>query len=90
VQTAFYPLYEIEKGRLNITKRVATVRPLTEYFKAQQRYVPFPPELLALVQEVVREEYEKIIITYIQENRFSAGNGILAQSLGSLSLFMER
>jgi len=63
VNTGFYPLFEIEEGRANITQRISKPHPLGEYLKAQQRYTPFPPEIASLMQEVVREEYEKLLST---------------------------
>jgi len=60
VNTGFYPLYEIESGKLKVTKRVLKLQPLADYFKIQQRYIPFPPETIALIQEVIVEEYEKL------------------------------
>ena len=60
VNTGFYPLFEIESGKLKVTKRVLKLQPLADYFKVQQRYIPFPPELISLMQEVVIEEYEKL------------------------------
>ena len=61
VTTGFYPLYEMEGGTIQLTKHVAQPKPLSEYFKLQQRYLAFPPELLALLQEVTSEEYEKLV-----------------------------
>lgn len=61
VNTGFYPLFEVEAGKLKITKRVSPLPPLIKYFKAQQRYVAFPPELISLIQEVIVEEYEKLM-----------------------------
>lgn len=61
VTTGFYPLLEVEGGRLEVTERVIKLRPLVDYFKAQQRYVTFPPELIVLIQEVIKEEYQKLL-----------------------------
>jgi len=60
VNTGFYPLFEIESGKLKVTKRVLKLQPLADYFKMQQRYIPFPPEMISLIQEVIVEEYEKL------------------------------
>ena len=60
VSTGFYPLFEVEAGVLHVTTRIAALRPLAEYFKAQQRYVTFPQELLTPMQEVVKEEYQRL------------------------------
>jgi pyruvate ferredoxin oxidoreductase beta subunit len=64
VNTGFYPLFEVEAGKLKVTKRVSPLHHLIEYFKAQQRYVTFPPELITLIQEVVKEEYERLLSTH--------------------------
>ena len=61
VETGFYPLYEIENDTLRLTKRVAQLKPISEYFKLQQRYLPFPPEWIALLQEAVTEEYKTLV-----------------------------
>jgi pyruvate ferredoxin oxidoreductase beta subunit len=61
VNTGFYPLFEVEAGKLRVTKRVSPLHPLTEYIKVQQRYVTFPPEQLSLIQETVKEEYESLL-----------------------------
>ena len=61
VNTGFYPLFEVEAGKLSITKRVSPLHPLTEYIKVQQRYITFPPEQLSLIQETVKEEYENLL-----------------------------
>ena len=61
VNTGFYPLYEMEGDTVQLTKRVAQPKPLSEYFKLQQRYLAFPPEWLALLQEVTSEEYGKLV-----------------------------
>jgi pyruvate ferredoxin oxidoreductase beta subunit len=61
VETGFYPLYEIENGTLQLTKRVAQLKPISEYFKLQQRYLAFPTDWIALLQEVVTEEYKTLL-----------------------------
>jgi pyruvate ferredoxin oxidoreductase beta subunit len=61
VTTGFYPLFEVEEGRIKVTERVSPLRPLTEYFRAQQRYTAFPPDITSLIQEAVREEYESLV-----------------------------
>lgn len=61
VTSGFYPLYEEEGGSPRITKRISHPKPLAEYFKAQQRYLAFPPAWLALLQEAVSEEHERLM-----------------------------
>jgi pyruvate ferredoxin oxidoreductase beta subunit len=61
VETGFYPLFEIENDTLRLTKRVSHLKPISEYFKVQQRYLAFPPEWVALLQEAVTEEYKSLV-----------------------------
>jgi pyruvate ferredoxin oxidoreductase beta subunit len=61
VETGFYPLYEVENNRVHITQRIAQPKPISEYFKLQQRYLAFPPEWIALLQEGISEEYGKLV-----------------------------
>jgi len=61
VTTGFFPLFEAESDTVSITKTIAKCRPLSDYFAVQQRYVAFPPEYTALMQEVVAEEYETLL-----------------------------
>ena len=61
VETGFYPLYEVENNRVHITQRIAQPKPISEYFKLQQRYLAFPPEWITLLQEVISEEYGKLV-----------------------------
>jgi pyruvate ferredoxin oxidoreductase beta subunit len=58
VESGFYPLMERESGSAaRITEPVARLRPLADYFNAQHRYVAFPRQLIALLGEIVSEEY---------------------------------
>ena len=61
VESGFYPLMEMESGSVRITETVSRLRPLSDYFKAQHRYVAFPPPLIALLQEIVSEEYAGLV-----------------------------
>lgn len=61
VEAGFYPLMEMESGSVRITETVSRLRPLSDYFKAQHRYVAFPPPLIALLQEIVSEEYAGLV-----------------------------
>lgn len=61
VESGFYPLVERETGPVRLTEPVPRLRPLKDYFKAQQRYVAFPPRLITLLEEVVSEEYAGLV-----------------------------
>jgi len=38
VQTGYYPLYEIENGKLNVTVKVSQRKPVIEFLKLQGRF----------------------------------------------------
>ena len=61
VESGFYPLMEWESGSVRITEPVSRLRPLRDYFKEQHRYVAFPPQLIALMEEIVSEEYAGLV-----------------------------
>lgn len=61
VESGFYPLMEIEAGTVRLTETIAKLRPLSDYFKAQHRYVAFPAQLISLMQEIVAEEYAGLV-----------------------------
>jgi pyruvate ferredoxin oxidoreductase beta subunit len=61
VESGFYPLMERESGSVRITEPVARLRPLRDYLKAQHRYVAFPAQLIALMEEIVSEEYAMLV-----------------------------
>jgi len=66
VETGFYPLYEVENNSVHITHRIAKPKPISEYFQLQQRYLAFPPEWITLLQEVISEEYGKLVSHNVQ------------------------
>ena len=55
VQTGFIKIFEIEKGKRRITKRIAKLKPVEEYLKYQARYkhVLKDKEMLAIMREEV-------------------------------------
>lgn len=63
-RTNFWPVYEIEKGRLILTKNLNPL-PIEEYFKHQGRYKHLlkteNKDLLDELQRHIDEEYEKLV-----------------------------
>ncbi|HEY3318006.1 MAG TPA: thiamine pyrophosphate-dependent enzyme [Coriobacteriia bacterium] len=65
VQTAFWPLFEVEDGQWRITTKVHNKKPLEEFLKPQGRFKhlfkPGNEELLAQLQAEVDRNYERIL-----------------------------
>ena len=59
-ETGVFPLYEVEDGRLRITRTVSRLKPVEEYVKAQGRFAHLTPEEIARVQERVTAGWEKL------------------------------
>ncbi|MBW3017327.1 pyruvate synthase subunit beta [Candidatus Woesearchaeota archaeon] len=60
VNTNVYPLYEIENGKLKITKEVAEPKPVKEYLKTQGRFKHLSEEEISKVQEHVNKEWDRL------------------------------
>jgi len=61
VQTAAFPLYEIEDGRMKVTVKPSKLRPLVEYFKPQRRFSHLSEKDVKAIQKRVRAEYKKLL-----------------------------
>ena len=60
VQTGMWVLYEIDEGRLRITQRVASKKPVDEYLKIQGRFKHLKPEDVKTIQKHVNAENERL------------------------------
>ena len=60
VQTGAWVLYEIEEGRLRITRRIADKKPVGEYLKAQGRFMHLPEGEKKKIQQHVDSEFERL------------------------------
>lgn len=60
VKTGYFPLYEIEDGKLRITERIKTKRPLKDYLQLQGRFMMFPSPLISVIQKTVDEIYKEL------------------------------
>ena len=60
-QSKVTPLYEIENGVLNFTKKVNKPKPVSEYLKTQKRFQHMSKEEIEAIQKHVDENYEKLL-----------------------------
>lgn len=65
VETCYWPLYEVEDGKVSVTVKPAEKRPATEFFKPQGRFRHlFAPEneaLLKRVQEDIDKNWQRLL-----------------------------
>ena len=60
VETAVFPLYEVENGRYKLSLAPPKLRPVTDYFKLQGRFRHLTPSDIDKIQSRVVSEYEKL------------------------------
>ena len=60
VQTRAFPLYEVEDGVYNISKKPKK-KPITDYLKIQGRFKHLPPEHVEKFQKEVDREWEILL-----------------------------
>jgi len=60
VETAIFPIYEVENGKYKLTFDPPKLRPVTDYLKLQGRFRHLTPEDIDKIQKRVVEEYEKL------------------------------
>jgi pyruvate ferredoxin oxidoreductase beta subunit len=61
VETRMWVLYEVEEGKLKITKKVNDPRPIEEYLKLQGRFKHLEKPQIDYMQEKVNSEYERLL-----------------------------
>jgi len=62
VETGMFPLYEVENGKYRITMELPEKRrPIVDYIKLQGRFRHLGPEDIVRVQEMVDQEYNKLM-----------------------------
>jgi len=61
VQTAAFPLYEVVDGKYRITQNVPHLKPLELYLKPQGRYRHLTDDLIAELQQKLRERYAALV-----------------------------
>jgi len=60
VETAVFPLYEIEAGKYKLSLDFPQLRPVRDYLSAQGRFRHLPQEDVDRIQDGVNREYEKL------------------------------
>jgi pyruvate ferredoxin oxidoreductase beta subunit len=60
VETAIFPLYEVENGRYKLNVDPPKLKPVEEYLKPQGRFRHLLEEEVKEIQEHVNEEYAKL------------------------------
>lgn len=61
VDTGLWPLMEYEGRQVHLTKKPATRKPVSSYFKIQNRFRHLTPEDISLVQQRVDQYWTKIL-----------------------------
>ena len=60
-ETGLFPLYEVEEGRLRITRRYSRLKPVREYLGRQGRFGHLRPEEIEQIQATVTEDWEELL-----------------------------
>ena len=60
-ETGVFPLYEVLDGRLRITRKVSTLRPVSDYFAKQGRFQHLAPEEIARIEAQVRADWQRLL-----------------------------
>jgi pyruvate ferredoxin oxidoreductase beta subunit len=61
VQTKIFPLYEVIDGKYRLSRKIKKPKPVTEYFKLQRRFRHLTEEDIAMIQERVDREYNRLL-----------------------------
>ncbi len=60
VESGVFPLYEVDRGKYQLTLDSPRLRPVSEYLQGQGRFRHLTPDLIAKIQERVTREYEAL------------------------------
>jgi len=61
VETAVFPLYEIEYGKLTVTEKPRKLKPLADYFKPQRRFAHLPEKEIKKIEKRIRADYRELL-----------------------------
>jgi pyruvate ferredoxin oxidoreductase beta subunit len=61
VQTGVFPLYEVENGVYKLSIDLPQLRPVKDYLKGQGRFRHLSDDSIAIIQERVELEYQKLL-----------------------------
>jgi 2-oxoisovalerate ferredoxin oxidoreductase beta subunit len=59
--SGIFPLYEVEKGRLRITRKIGQLKPVEEYLRAQGRFRHLTAPEVTEIQAQVRADWERLL-----------------------------
>ncbi len=60
VRTRVFPLYEIINGKYVLNRKINKPKPIQDYFKPQGRFRHLDEKTIAMIEERINAEYEKI------------------------------
>ena len=75
VETAVFPLYEVEYGKYNITYKLDEFRPLRDYLKVQGRFRHLSDHVIDASEERLRKEYKLLRAKVRMTTEESDGEG---------------
>ena len=61
VQTKIFPLYEVIDGRWRLSRKIKKPKPVSEYLKMQRRFSHLTEEDIAMIQERVDRDYDRLL-----------------------------
>jgi 2-oxoisovalerate ferredoxin oxidoreductase beta subunit len=59
--SGIFPLYEVIDGRLRITRKISTLKPVEDYLRAQGRFRHLNADEMTTIQLEVRAEWERLL-----------------------------
>jgi pyruvate ferredoxin oxidoreductase beta subunit len=61
VQTKIFPLYEVIDGKYRLSRKIKKPKPVSEYLKMQRRFSHLTEEDIAMIQERVDRDYDRLL-----------------------------
>jgi pyruvate ferredoxin oxidoreductase beta subunit len=61
VDTGFWPLYEIEKGKFKLTKKPDKLKPAEEFLKTQVRFKHLEKKDIEQIEKKIKDRWEKLV-----------------------------
>jgi pyruvate/2-oxoacid:ferredoxin oxidoreductase beta subunit len=61
VETNFFPLWEAENGRVRLTVKIRTPKPIQEYTRLMEKYAHLDGEQLETIQHLADEGYRRLL-----------------------------
>ncbi|MGI6603955.1 MAG: hypothetical protein ACOX2S_02570 [bacterium] len=61
VETGLWPLFEVINGRLKVTRKPKTLKPVTEYLKAQGRFRNVSEEQVSVLTASVERSWQQLL-----------------------------